>query len=182
VQVESTPAALLNMAGARPDALPGPRGDALAHPAAATVAALLAGAGAMVIALLALGAARRPDERSLVLAALAATPLIEVEAEGLPLSLVRAAEAATRRAAAPAPARAEDAGLSGALFLARTALVEAALPSPVPEEQADRLLAALLAEGLEPEEIRGVIGQLPVASGTAARVGAALVERERPGR
>ena len=45
----------------------------------------------------------RIDAEHLVLAALGHVPLIEVEAEGLPLSLVRAAEAATR-AAVPDPA------------------------------------------------------------------------------
>ena len=47
----------------------------------------------------------RTDAEHLVLAALGAVPLVEVEAEGLPLSLVRAAEA-TARAAVPAPASA----------------------------------------------------------------------------
>jgi hypothetical protein len=42
------------------------------------------------------------EAEHLVLAALGAVPLIEVEAEGLPLSLVRAAEAVTRAAAGPA--------------------------------------------------------------------------------
>ena len=40
----------------------------------------------------------RTEAEHLVLAALGAVPLIEVEAEGLPLSLVRAAEAVTRGA------------------------------------------------------------------------------------
>ena len=43
----------------------------------------------------------RIDAEQLVLAALGAVPLIEVEAEGLPLSLVRAAEAVARGAVAP---------------------------------------------------------------------------------
>src|SRR5919202_3178122 len=67
----------------------------------------------------------RIDAEHLVLAALGAVPLVEVEAEGLPLSLVRAAEAVTR-AAAPQPAAAPGAAtpdeLAGALFLAQAAL------------------------------------------------------------
>ncbi|MCU1605956.1 MAG: hypothetical protein JWP46_2421, partial [Modestobacter sp.] len=43
----------------------------------------------------------RIDAEHLVLAALGGVPLVQVEAEGLPLSLVRAAEAVTRTAAAP---------------------------------------------------------------------------------
>jgi hypothetical protein len=120
----------------------------------------------------------RTEAEQLVLAALGPTPLIEVEAEGLPLSLVRAAETQTRRAAAPAPARDEPAGLSGALFLARTAVQQAGLPSPVPEALAERLLDTLLAQGLEPEEIPGVLEQLPVAPATVARVGEALAHRD----
>ena len=46
----------------------------------------------------------RIDAEHLVLAALGGIPLIEVEAEGLPLSLVRAAEAATRAAVPDPPA------------------------------------------------------------------------------
>ena len=62
----------------------------------------------------------RIDAEHLVLAALGAAPLIEVEAEGLPLSLVRAAEAATRAAVPPPPEPGDDA-LTGALFLADAA-------------------------------------------------------------
>lgn len=123
----------------------------------------------------------RTEAEQLVLAALATTPLIEIEAEGLPLSLVRAAELETRRAAAPPPAAAEPVGLSGALFLARAALQEAGLPSPVPEPLAERLLDTLLANGLEPEEIPGVLEQLPVEPAAAARVGEALTRRGEPG-
>ena len=120
----------------------------------------------------------RTEAEQLVLAALAAMPLIEVEAEGLPLSLVRAAEAETRRAATPSPGTGEPVGLSGALFLARTAVQQAGLPSPVPEELAERLLDTLLAQGLEPGEIPGVMAHLPVAPATAARVGTMLDTRD----
>lgn len=122
--------------------------------------------------------ALRTEAEQLVLAALAPMPLIEVEAEGLPLSLVRAAEAEIRRAAEPPPATAEPAGLSGALFLARAAVQEAGLPSPVPEELAEPLLDTLLAQGLEADEIPGVLAQLPVEPATAARVGEVLTRRE----
>jgi hypothetical protein len=121
----------------------------------------------------------RIDAEHLVLAALGATPLIEVEAEGLPLALVRAAEATTRAAAGPpAPAPGDDA-LAGALFLAEAALREAGLILPVPEPQAGRLLEVLLLQGLEPAEVCAVLGHLPVAAATAAKV-AALVEAAAP--
>jgi hypothetical protein len=117
----------------------------------------------------------RLEAEHLVLAALGRTPLLEVESEGLPLSLVRAAEAATRAAAAPAPAEPEpDEGLAGALFLALAAVREAGLPSPVPPADAGALLAALLGQGLEPGEVGAVLPHLPLAPGTADRVAAVL--------
>jgi uncharacterized membrane protein len=73
VQVESTPATILNLAGVRPGGVESGRSDGLVHPAAQPVAAVVAALGAAALALLAVGAARRPDPRSLVLAALAAT-------------------------------------------------------------------------------------------------------------
>ena len=112
----------------------------------------------------------------LVVAALGSVPLVEVEAEGLPLSLVRAAEAATRdvvvreqitRPAAPA---ADDGALAGVLFLATAALREAALPVPVPPPAAGDLLTALLQEGLEPEEVTLVLPHLPVEDDTVEAV------------
>ncbi|SFL04624.1 hypothetical protein SAMN04488085_10610 [Geodermatophilus ruber] len=113
----------------------------------------------------------RTEAEHLVLAALADVPLLEVEAEGLPLALVRAAAALARDAAPPvaAPA-AEDPAVSGALFLARTALQAAGLPEPVPPADADRLLAALLAEGLEPDELPALLPHLPLRPGTAGAV------------
>ena len=79
----------------------------------------------------------RIDAELLVLAALGAMPLLEVETEGLPLSLVRAAEAATR-AAVPAPEAGSlpDESLAGALFLARAALEESGCTVPVPPSSA----------------------------------------------
>jgi hypothetical protein len=117
----------------------------------------------------------RIDAEHLVLAALGAVPLVEVEAEGLPLSLVRAAEAVTR-AAAPVPAPTGPAAdeLAGALFLAEAALRESGLTLPVPLAQADRLLDVLLAEGLLPEEVPALLTQLPVEPVTAAEVRATL--------
>jgi hypothetical protein len=124
----------------------------------------------------------RTDAEHLVLAALGPVPLVEVEAEGLPLSLVRAAEATTR-AAAPAPAdpapRPEE--LSGALFLGRAALDAAGLPLPVPAQRAGDLLAALLAEGLEDDEVGRVLPHLPVEQATVDAVAALLAARD-PGR
>jgi hypothetical protein len=119
----------------------------------------------------------RMEAEHLVLAALGTVPLVEVEAEGLPLSLVRAAEAVTR-AAAPQPAAAPDGGtpdeLAGALFLARAALTGSGLTLPVPLTQADRLLHLLLAEGLLPEEVPALLPHLPVEPVTAAEVRAAI--------
>jgi hypothetical protein len=117
----------------------------------------------------------RIDAEHLALAALGSVPLVEVEAEGLPLSLVRAAEAVTR-AAAPVPVPTGPAAdeLAGALFLAEAAIAGAGLTVPVPLAQADRLLEALLAEGLLPEEVPALLGQLPVEPVTAAEVRATL--------
>ena len=112
----------------------------------------------------------RIEAEHLVLAALGSVPLIEVEAEGLPSSLVRAAEAATRAAVPrPDPDPADD-DLAGTLFLADAALRDAGLPVPVPEPQAGRLLEALLLAGLEPAEVRTVLPRLPVAAATAAKI------------
>jgi hypothetical protein len=99
-------------------------------------------------------------------------PLAEVEAEGLPLSVVRAAEAATR-SAVPEP-MAHDAGDPGALFLAEAALEASGLPLPVPPTEAERLLELLLGEGLEADEIPALLGALPVAPATAVQVAAML--------
>jgi hypothetical protein len=123
----------------------------------------------------------RTDAEHLVLAALGAVPLVEVEAEGLPLSLVRAAEA-TARAAAPAPApapqpaatRAEE--LAAALFLGQAAVRASGLPVPVPAGEAPALLDALLAEGLEPEEVQRVLPHLPVDGPTVDRVAHLLAD------
>jgi hypothetical protein len=119
----------------------------------------------------------RIDAEHLVLAALGAVPLVEVEAEGLPLSLVRAAEAVTR-AAAPLPADPTGPGcpdeLAGALFLAEAALAASGLDVPVPPADADRLLDVLLAEGLLPEEVPALLAHLPVEPATAAEVRATI--------
>lgn len=114
----------------------------------------------------------RIEAELLALAALGHAPLVEVEAEGLPLSLVRAAEAELRRAAGgddPAPSPGDD-ELAGALFLAEAALAEAALPVPVPPAHAGELVEALLAEGLEGEEVLHLLPHLPVLEDTAERV------------
>jgi hypothetical protein len=121
----------------------------------------------------------RIDAEHLVLAALRDVPLIEVEAEGLPLSLVRSAEAAAREAVEPPLAELADDDLAGALFLAEAALQEAGLVLPVPEPQAGRLLEALLLHGLEPAEVTAVLPHLPVEQATAGKV-AALVRAATP--
>jgi hypothetical protein len=112
----------------------------------------------------------------LVLGALAAVPLLEVEVEGLPLSAIRAAEAVTRAAAVPPSPPADGEHLAGALFLAEAALRDAELATPVPEAQAGRLLAALLDQGLEPDEVPAVLTRLPVEPAAAAKVRALLAE------
>lgn len=110
----------------------------------------------------------------LVLDALGRAPLLQVEAEGLPLSLVRAAEDLLRSTTAPAPATLDDDALAGALFLAEAAVVAAGLEVPVRPEQAGDLLEALVTEGLEPDEVLGVLPHLPVLADTADGVAALL--------
>ncbi len=129
----------------------------------------------------------RVEAEQLVLAALGGVPLVHVEAEGLPLSLVQAAEGLTRAAVTPAPVDGPPVDepldgdeLAGALFLAEAALQSAGLPTPVPPPHADALLEALLAEGLEPDEVRSLLPHLPVQQDTADEVETAL--RARDGR
>lgn len=120
----------------------------------------------------------RADAELLLLSTLGAVPLVEVEAEGLPLSLVRAAEAELRRAAEPpgsaAGPSADD--LAGALFLAEAALQESGLPVPVPPSAAGALLAVLTAEGIEPEEVLDLLPHLPVSADTADAVAARVAD------
>ena len=115
----------------------------------------------------------RTDAEQLVLAAVGHAPLVELEAEGLPLSLVRAAEAETRRAAGGSPEPLpvlQDEELAGARFLADVALASSGLEQPVPPDGAGRLLEALLGEGLEPDEVLAVLPHLPVLADTADAV------------
>jgi hypothetical protein len=121
----------------------------------------------------------RIEAEHLVLAALGDVPLLQVEAEGLPLSLVRRAEALTREAAAltreaaaptPPTAPVEDPAASGAVFLARAAIADAGVPEPIGPDRADRLLVLLLAEGIEPEEVAAVLPHLSLGPGTADAV------------
>ena len=124
----------------------------------------------------------RTDAEQLVLAAVGHAPLVEVEAEGLPLSLVLAAEAETRRAAtadAGAVPVLGDSELAGALFLADVALTSVGLPTPVPPDRSGDLLDVLLEEGLEPEEVLAVLPHLPVQADTADAVAAEVDLRLR---
>jgi hypothetical protein len=111
----------------------------------------------------------RIDAEHLVLAALRDVPLIEVEAEGLPLSLVRAAEAVARAAAPARPEPADD-DLAGSLFLAQAAVTATGAPLPLGPESAEGLVTELLAHGLEPEEVPGLLPHLPVQPAAAAEV------------
>ena len=112
----------------------------------------------------------RIDAEHLVLAALGAVPLIEVEAEGLPLSLVRAAEAVTRGATEPARPDVSDEDLAASLFLAEAAVTATGVALPVAPDAAERLLEQLLAHGLEPDEVVAVLPHLPVERETADTV------------
>jgi hypothetical protein len=110
-----------------------------------------------------------------VLAALADVPLAEVEAEGLPLSVVRAAESAARDAVPepePSSSGLREDELTGALFLAEVAVQEAGLPLPVPPPEARRLLQVLLGEGLQLAEIPALLPHLPIEPATAVQVAA----------
>jgi hypothetical protein len=123
----------------------------------------------------------RIDAEHLVLAALGAVPLIEAEAEGLPLSLVRAAEATLRAAAAPAQPLPVDEDLAASLFLARAAVEATGVPVPVPPEQAGPLLEQLLAHGLEPDDVAAVLPELPVQPATVDAIAALLSDRGAAG-
>ncbi len=111
----------------------------------------------------------RIDAEHLVLAALRDLPLIEVEAEGLPLSLVRAAESVVRAAAPPRPEQPDD-HLAGSLFLAQAAVTATGGALPLRPDAAEQLVAELLAHGLEPDEVPAVLPHLPVQPATAAEV------------
>jgi hypothetical protein len=114
----------------------------------------------------------RIEAEHLVLAALGGVPLIEVEAEGVPLALVRAAEAATRAAVAPQGLVTEDADLAGSLFLARAAVDATGESLPLGPEAGERLVEELLAHGLEPGEVISVLPHLPLQPETATEVAA----------
>jgi hypothetical protein len=126
-------------------------------------------------------AALRADAELLVLAALGDAPLVEVEAEGLPLSLVRAAEAELRRAAGSdeqaRPSAPPEDEVAGALFLADVALRTADVALPVVRADARPALRALLAEGLEPEEVLAVLPHLPVLGDAAEEIATELASR-----
>ncbi len=117
----------------------------------------------------------RLDAEELVVSALGDVPLVEVEAEGLPLSLVRAAETLTRHAAEPHAEPASEEELAGALFLAQVAVREAGLAVPVPPEDAGILLQALQAEGLADEEVLRLLPRLPLQRDTVCRLEADII-------
>jgi hypothetical protein len=113
----------------------------------------------------------RGEAEDRLLAALGQVPLVDVEAEGLPLSVVRAAERAVSYSAVVAPpgGQGEDDDLAGAVFLARRALQDAGLDLPAQPQDAARLYALLRECGLEPDEVVRVLDELPVTADTAER-------------
>ena len=112
----------------------------------------------------------RIDAEQLVLTALGAVPLIEVEAEGWSLSLVRAAEAVARGAAQPGRRTVSDEDFAASLFLAEAAVAATGAPVPVPPGAAEQLAEQLLGHGLEPDDVVAVLPRLPVQPETAASV------------
>lgn len=116
----------------------------------------------------------RIGAEQLVLAALGSVPLIQVEAEGLPLSLVRAAEAVARDAGEAARTAESDDDLAASLFLARAAVAATGAPTPVAPEVAERLVEELLGHGLERGDVLAVLPQLPLEPETADTVVAIL--------
>jgi hypothetical protein len=125
----------------------------------------------------------RIEAEQLALAALGDLPLVDVEAEGLPLSLVRAAEAVTADTAPRVEPEDDNEPdeLAGARFLAEAAMSQVPLPQPVPPVLADKLLEVLLGEGLEPEELLGLLPDLPVQQDTAEEISVALEARRMSG-
>jgi hypothetical protein len=112
----------------------------------------------------------RIEAEHLVLAALGGVPLIAVEAEGLPLSLVRAAEAVTRAAVPMLEPAMHGDDLAASLFLAEAAVTATGARLPVGPDAAERLVEELLAHGLEPDEVLAVLPHLPVQPETADTV------------
>ena len=108
----------------------------------------------------------RIDAEHLVLAALGDVPLIEVEAEGLPLSLVRAAEAATRAAGRPTPDPLPDDALAGCP-VPRGGRAGRGRPAACRSRPADagRLLEELVAQGLEDDEVARRAARPPAGDG-----------------
>jgi hypothetical protein len=116
----------------------------------------------------------RIDAEQLVLTALGSVPLIQVEAEGLALATVRAAEAVARTAGTSARPTPLDDGLAASLFLAEAAVAATGAPIPVAPEAAERLAEELLTHGLEPDDVVAVLPRLPLQPETADSVVAIL--------
>lgn len=115
----------------------------------------------------------RIDAEQLVLTALGPVPLIEVEAEGLSLSAVRAAEAVARGAAEPEAQTVPD-DHAASLFLAEAAVTATGAPTPIAPEAAEQLVEQLLGHGLEPDDVVAVLPRLPLQPETADTVVAIL--------
>jgi uncharacterized membrane protein len=73
VQIESTPAAILNLTGADTIDSNEFRSHGIEHPAAGAISGVFTALGVLAVALLAFGASRSPQPRALLTAALAAT-------------------------------------------------------------------------------------------------------------
>ena len=113
----------------------------------------------------------RIEAEHLVLAALGAVPLIEVEAEGLPLSLVRAAEAVTRARPHRRAGRPPTTTWPASLFLAgRGGRRDRGADAGAAGRRPSALVEELLAHGLEPDEVLAVLPHLPVQPETADSV------------
>ena len=111
----------------------------------------------------------KAQAEQLVLDALGRVPLVEVEAEGTPLAVVRAAEREARAAVVEETPSPEEPD-AGVLFLAESALERSGLVRPVQPRDAGPLLDLLLEEGLEPEEVLRALEHLPVLADTAEQI------------
>ena len=120
----------------------------------------------------------RVEAEQLLAAALGDVPLVAVEAEGLSLSVVRAAEAEARRSSPespPPPPRDDD--LAGAVFLVEDGIRSAGLPVPVPADRAPDVLQVLQRCGIEADEVVRLVRLLPLDEATTREIVRRTVDR-----